>query len=556
MICAISGLQACSSYAYNTGYIYEMKVSFQCTYVVILLVSHCFVLACCSSQSTSRGLGRCRRGFILAYAVSSCIGGISADVYTEQRIFKHKDERKCVEGMGSEGENHKCRRPDEPLSFSEMAWFISGVVLLVILGGLISGLTIGLMSLDETNLTVLQRSGTPKERKYATTILPVRRNGYLLLCTLLIANAIVSEALPILMDRLVLDPWSAIFLSTVLILLFAEIIPQAFFTKFGLYAGAKLIWLVRLFIAILFPLAYPLSLLVEKVIGKSEGIKYKRHELKELVLMLTGNQLTTDEVTIMTGVLELIDKRATQIMIPLGHVYMLDMNSVIDESLISDISAKGYSRIPLYLGTRENVVAILLTKVLISPVFGTRLSDLPLGKVYRVKSTMPLFEIMTVLRQGYHGHLAVVVDDRTQLPIGILTLEDIIEELLQQEIMDETDDVSTGEVYYRKRNFSWMASSFLTGKMGPKHATLACMAIDTQDNNASDRATATAQLHSALTVLASRSLSPATGESQPLLDPLAINNSVEIESGLNYAVPGHGHTTQESRYHSSSPNIP
>ena len=78
------------------------------------------------------------------------------------------------------------------------------------------------MALDETNLIVLQRSGTLDERKYASQILPVRRQSYLLLCTLLVANAIVNETLPILIDRLSSDGWVAILISTFLLLVFAE----------------------------------------------------------------------------------------------------------------------------------------------------------------------------------------------------------------------------------------------------------------------------------------------------------------------------------------------
>lgn len=374
---------------------------------------------------------------------------------------------------------------------SETTWYAIGVVILVVFGGLISGLTIGLMGLDETNLTVLQRSGSPREKRYATAILPIRKNGYLLLCTLLIANAIISETLPILMDRLVPDPWTAILFSTILILLFAEILPQAFFTKFGLHAGAKLIWLVRIFIAILFPVAYPLSLLIEKLVGKQEGIQYKRNELKELVMMLTGNQLTTEEVMIMTGVLDLIDKRSKHIMIPLDCVYMLDMNSVIDSSLISDIQSKGYSRVPLYLGQRENIVAILLTKALISEsVIGKRLSELPLRQVYRVKNTAPLYEILSVLRQGYHGHLAIVMDDKSQLPIGILTLEDIIEELIQQDIIDETDEYTDVATRTRRSSWNWLPSTFLTSKMAHKTTAPMIQNLDSRDEaNSSIRLT-------------------------------------------------------------------
>ncbi|EPZ33364.1 hypothetical protein O9G_005726, partial [Rozella allomycis CSF55] len=64
------------------------------------------------------------------------------------------------------------------------------ICVLVLSGGLVAGLTIGLMSLDETNLRVLQRSDQPKQREYAAIIGPIRNRGHLLLCTLLIANTV------------------------------------------------------------------------------------------------------------------------------------------------------------------------------------------------------------------------------------------------------------------------------------------------------------------------------------------------------------------------------
>lgn len=143
-----------------------------------------------------------------------------------------------------------------------------------------------------------------------------------------------------------------------------RIIPQAFFTKFGLAAGAKLIWLVKFFIVIFSPVAYPLSILIEKIMGSYHGIQYSRKELKELVIMLAGNQLNTDEVRIMTGALEIagelffsniiwiistqdihmygyffshLGKRPEQIMIPLDDVYMLEIHTKIDHQLLTEV---------------------------------------------------------------------------------------------------------------------------------------------------------------------------------------------------------------------------
>ncbi|XP_074286022.1 DUF21 domain-containing protein At4g33700-like isoform X1 [Silene latifolia] len=114
------------------------------------------------------------------------------------------------------------------------------IVFLVIFAGLMSGLTLGLMSLSLVDLEVLAKSGTPKDRKYAEKILPVVKNQHLLLCTLLICNAAAMETLPIFMDSLV-TAWGAILISVTLILLFGEIIPQSLCSR---YRNKALILLV------------------------------------------------------------------------------------------------------------------------------------------------------------------------------------------------------------------------------------------------------------------------------------------------------------------------
>src|SRR4051812_13963224 len=98
---------------------------------------------------------------------------------------------------------------------------------LVCINGLIAGLTLGLLSLDATRLTVLENSGTPSERIAAACIKPLRQNTHLLLATLLLGNTIINEALPMLLQNLVSNEWISVAISVVLVLTFAELIPQA-----------------------------------------------------------------------------------------------------------------------------------------------------------------------------------------------------------------------------------------------------------------------------------------------------------------------------------------
>ena len=84
-----------------------------------------------------------------------------------------------------------------------------------------SGLTLGLLSLDVLSLEVLKRSGKPKEQRYAKRILFLVRRHHLLLVTLLLANALAVEAMPIALSKIT-NEIVAIIVSVTAVLLFGE----------------------------------------------------------------------------------------------------------------------------------------------------------------------------------------------------------------------------------------------------------------------------------------------------------------------------------------------
>ena len=87
--------------------------------------------------------------------------------------------------------------------------------------GLMSGLTIGLLSLDILSLEVLKKSGKPIERKYASRIITLVKRHHLLLVTLLLANAIAVESMPIFLNKIT-NEIVAIVVSVTAVLLFGE----------------------------------------------------------------------------------------------------------------------------------------------------------------------------------------------------------------------------------------------------------------------------------------------------------------------------------------------
>ncbi|PZC73052.1 hypothetical protein B5X24_HaOG210140 [Helicoverpa armigera] len=112
------------------------------------------------------------------------------------------------------------------------------------LASLFSGLNLGLMALDRTELKIIANTGTEKERKYARAIMPVRAHGNYLLCTILLSNVAVNSTFTVILDDLT-SGLVAVIGSTLAIVFIAEITPQAICARHGLLIGAKSIWIMK-----------------------------------------------------------------------------------------------------------------------------------------------------------------------------------------------------------------------------------------------------------------------------------------------------------------------
>ena len=145
------------------------------------------------------------------------------------------------------------------------------------------------MGLDKVGLQILATAGdSEKERRYAKVLIPVREKGNWLLCTLLIANTIANTFLPILIASFAGGIYGFIG-STILILVLAEIAPQAICSRYGLVLAARMIYVIYFFMAVLAPVAWPLSWVLDKILGREVGTIYSRAELKHLITIHVVN---------------------------------------------------------------------------------------------------------------------------------------------------------------------------------------------------------------------------------------------------------------------------
>ncbi|MBU0613229.1 DUF21 domain-containing protein [Patescibacteria group bacterium] len=310
------------------------------------------------------------------------------------------------------------------------------VTVLVLLSGLFSGLTLGLLSLDKNELERKVSNGN----KEAIKVYTVRKRGNLLLCTLLLGNVAVNSTLAIFLGNIASGVVAGL-AATGLIVIFGEIIPQATFSRYALKVGSKTAWIVRIFIFILFPVCWPIAWMLDKSLGDEMPSIYSKKELIQIVKEHGGakeSDVDADEERIIEGALSYSEKNVEQIMTPRTVVFALDISTSLDDKLLNKIKKEGFTRIPVYKNSIDNVVGILYAKDLINIKLGTKISNTySKEKVLKVSRQQKLDQVLNMFIKS-KVHIAIVKNKYHGLE-GVVALEDIIEEILVREIVDETD---------------------------------------------------------------------------------------------------------------------
>jgi len=200
---------------------------------------------------------------------------------------------------------------------------------------------------------------------------------------------------------------------------------------------------------LLVPVAWPTAKLLDWLLGEDHGTMYKKAGLKTLVTLhrtlgtTPGERLNKDEVTIISAVLDLKDKTVGSIMTPMDDVFTLSVETVLDESMMNTILAEGYSRIPIHSpDNNRNFLGMLLVKMLITydPEDCLRVCDFQLATLPETRPETSCLDIVNFFQEG-KSHMVLVSDfpGEPYGALGVVTLEDVIEELIGEEIIDESD---------------------------------------------------------------------------------------------------------------------
>lgn len=318
-------------------------------------------------------------------------------------------------------------------------------ITLVVLSALFSGLNLGLFTLDTQTL----KRRTALGDAYAAKIYPLRKRGNQLLATLLLGNITVNTVLAVYLGS-ILNGVVAGFLATTIIFLFGEIIPQAIFARHALKFGAFMAPFVRFSLFIFYPIAFPIAFVLDKFLGDELPTIFTKTELMHIISEHEDSEhsiIDADEERIVHGALKFSHRKVEEVMTPIEKVSTFPAEQKLTTDFFERVTDKAYSRYPVYKGEKTNIIGILYAKDLLTEdenITIVETEEAFENNFLRVKTSQYLDGVLAhMLKQKRH---MAMVYSAANVCVGVITLEDIIEEILQYEIEDEDDEGVSKEI--------------------------------------------------------------------------------------------------------------
>ena len=244
---------------------------------------------------------------------------------------------------------------------------------------------------------------------------------------------------------------------TIIVLIFGEVTPKSLAKEMP----EKVATAVSPFLVLLMALMTPLTWLFtqwKKLLGhfvhSGEADTITEGELMTMVSEAENDgELTDRESELIRSAIEFDDVEVEEILTPRVDVVAVEDDIPLEE-LAQTFAESGYSRLPVYHGTIDNIIGVVHEKdfYIARLKKATKIDDLVVPTLYTTGSTQ-ISQLLRTLREQHH-HLAVVVDEYGGTE-GIITLEDILEELVG-EIWDEHDEVT--EDFRQQSDGSWLVS--------------------------------------------------------------------------------------------------
>jgi len=327
--------------------------------------------------------------------------------------------------------------------------FITSIALLIVLlvcSALISGAEVALFSLTKTDV----KEGLEHKSVAMEILARLLERPKKLLATILVANnfiniaivllfAFIGETVFVTITNTLLRFLVEVVSATFLILLFGEIIPKIYASrnsvKFASFMARPLKVLDVLFSPLSLPMRY-VTIQIQNKFGKQRS-NLSVDQLSQALELTNHEDTSQEEHKILQGIVSFGNTDTKQVMRPRMDLFALSIETPF-ETMIQDIIANGYSRIPVYEESIDTIKGVLYVKDLL-PHLNKKTFNWTsiLREPFFVPENKKLDDLMVEF-QTKKVHLAVVVDEYGGTS-GLVSLEDIIEEIVG-DISDEYDD--------------------------------------------------------------------------------------------------------------------
>ena len=244
---------------------------------------------------------------------------------------------------------------------------------------------------------------------------------------------------------------------TIVVLIFGEVTPKSLAKEMPETIATAVAPVLSLLMLVLTPLTWLFTQwkrLLNHFVHSSESDTITEGELMTMVSEAENDgELTDRESELIRSAIEFDDVEVEEILTPRVDVVAVEDDIPLEE-LAQTFAESGYSRLPVYHGTIDNIIGVVHEKdfYIARLKKATKIDDLVVPTLYTTGSTQ-ISQLLRTLREQHH-HLAVVVDEYGGTE-GIITLEDILEELVG-EIWDEHDEVT--EDFRKQSDGSWLVS--------------------------------------------------------------------------------------------------
>lgn len=320
------------------------------------------------------------------------------------------------------------------------------LVILLILSGFFSGSETAIISVSDAKV----RSLVKEKKRSAGTLALIKKDPHKLLITILIGNNLVNIGASVLATVVFTKIFGSSGLGiatgvmTLLVLVFGEITPKSFATKYAvqisLFVSKPLYLLQILFSPIIWIMNKLVKFLINVMGSEYDDEGVSEEEIKALIeLGAEKGSIQKREKELLKNILQFNDITVEEVMTPRVAVDALDVGTTLQDA-IDFVIKKSHSRIPVFEESIDNVVGIVTIKDIL--MFSEEFNDNK--KLGNCDLKKPLFvpvskkiDVLFKEFQKARTHLAIVVDEYGGTA-GIVTLEDLLEEIVG-EIIDESD---------------------------------------------------------------------------------------------------------------------